>query len=137
MLNQHAFLYVEDDPLSREIMKMMMVNMLHVTQLSLWEDSHNFLDRLKALKPQPTVILLDIHMKPYTGFQMLEMIRELDTFGGAKVVALTASVMNEEVKKLREVGFDGAIGKPISVQTFPSLITRIVQGETVWHIADA
>jgi hypothetical protein len=51
-------------------------------------------------------------------------------------VALTASVMNEEVHKLREAGFHSVIAKPIDVDTFPDLLHRIVGGETVWRIIE-
>jgi two-component system cell cycle response regulator DivK len=42
--------------------------------------------------------------------------------------------MNEEVKVLREAGFDGVIAKPIDYDTFPNVLHRILNGEQVWHI---
>ncbi len=129
-----SFLYVEDDPLSREVMQMIMENAMGVQHLTIFEDSSHFMARLYALDPRPDLLLLDIHMQPHDGFTLLEMIRADATFSAAKVVALTASVMNEEVAKLRQSGFDGAIGKPLSVATFPDLVSRILDGETVWHI---
>lgn len=136
MYNQHHYLYVEDDPLSREIMEMLMSNVLGIQHLSIFEDSHNFAARLQTLPTRPDVILLDIHMKPLTGFEMLAMLRQDLGYENAIIVALTASVMNEEVQKLQTSGFDGAIGKPISLQTFPDLLARILEGERVWHVAD-
>jgi CheY-like chemotaxis protein len=136
MYNQHHYLYVEDDPLSREIMQMIMTNLLGIEHLSMFEDSQNFAARLGALPRRPDVILLDIHMKPHTGFEMLDMLRHDLGYEQATIVALTASVMNEEVQKLQTSGFDGAIGKPISLQTFPDLLARILEGERVWHVAD-
>jgi CheY-like chemotaxis protein len=65
---------------------------------------------------------------------MLDMIRQNPDLKEAKVIALTASVMNEEVDAMRAKGFDGAIGKPLSMSTFPRLIERIVMNEPVWHI---
>ena len=51
-----------------------------------------------------------------------------------QVVALTASVMSEEVARLKRRGFDGAIAKPLNVEAFPDLIARIMEGESVWYI---
>jgi DNA-binding NarL/FixJ family response regulator len=51
-----------------------------------------------------------------------------------KVVALTASVTNEEVSLLQKSGFDGAIAKPLDIEVFPSLIDKTMNGEPVWHI---
>jgi hypothetical protein len=42
--------------------------------------------------------------------------------------------MNEEVQRLREAGFDGAIGKPLDFENFAPLIERVLKGESVWHI---
>ena len=135
MLNDYAYLYVEDDPFSREIMQMLMENVMDVRNLTMFDDSANFIDHLKSLQPIPDVILLDIHVKPHSGFEMLKLVREDPAYQNSKVIALTASVMNEEVAKLRESGFDAAIAKPLSMQTFPDMIARVMSGETVWYVA--
>ena len=135
MLNDYAYLYVEDDPFSREIMQMLMENVMDVRNLTIFDDSTNFIDHLKLLQPKPDVILLDIHVKPHSGFEMLKLVREDPAYQNSKVIALTASVMNEEVAKLRESGFDAAIAKPLSMQTFPDMIARVMSGETVWYVA--
>jgi len=135
MFNQYAYLYIEDDPLSREVLSMMMTTAMQVEQLDMFESSEAFLERIQSLGRQPDIILMDIHMQPFDGFEMLTMLRSLPDFRDVKVIALTASVMSEEIEALRASGFDGAIGKPLSVQTFPGLIKRILQDESVWHIA--
>jgi CheY-like chemotaxis protein len=65
---------------------------------------------------------------------MLALIKAETDYAETKVIALTASVMNEEITKLRTSGFDGAISKPISIQTFPNLLEQVLNGETVWHV---
>ncbi|MGD9094095.1 MAG: hypothetical protein PVF74_14705, partial [Anaerolineales bacterium] len=62
------------------------------------------------------------------------MLKSDPNYSKIPIVALTASVMNEEVQQLRRAGFDSGISKPISVRTFPALIQRIADGEKVWHI---
>jgi two-component system cell cycle response regulator DivK len=134
MLNDFVYVYVEDDPMSRDIMHRLMTKALMIEHFTAFSDSQYIMARLHALNPHPNVILLDIHMKPHTGFEVLEFVRQDALFRDAKVIALTASVMNEEVLRLRECGFNGAIAKPISRQSFPALLERIVRGDTVWHI---
>jgi CheY-like chemotaxis protein len=107
---------------------------MRVKNLIIFEDSANFDSRLKELDQRPDVFLLDIHVLPYDGFGMLDMIRRNPELKDAKVIALTASVMNEEVDAMQARGFDGAIGKPLSISTFPALIERVVKNEAVWHI---
>lgn len=134
MFNQHAYLYVEDDSLSREIMTMLMENVLGVESLVVFSDSRDFLKRVEALTRKPDVFMLDIHVRPHDGFEMLKLLRGQTAYAGSKIIALTASVMNEEIERLRTNGFDGAIGKPLSISTFPDLMKRILDGETIWHV---
>ena len=124
-------LYVEDDARSRKILHLLLDP---ITRLTTFDDSTNFAERLAALQPAPDLILLDIHVKPYNGFEMLAMVRQHEQFAATPVVALTASVMNEEVEQLRTAGFNSVIGKPIDVDTFPDLLARIHAGETIWRI---
>jgi CheY-like chemotaxis protein len=134
MIENSTFLYVEDDPLSRKVMEMLMVKGMHVKRLTIFEDSSDFINRLQSLSEIPAMIMLDIQVQPYDGFEMLAMIRALTGYEQSKIVALTASVMNEEVEKLQTSGFDGAIGKPLTIQTFPELIANILNGQSIWHI---
>jgi two-component system sensor histidine kinase TorS len=50
------------------------------------------------------------------------------------IVALTASVMNEEVEQLKDAGFNGVIPKPIDMDGFPDLIEAILDGKDVWRV---
>ncbi len=133
-IKEAFFLYVEDDESNRKVMKLLIHKAMGVANLVIFEDSHNFLQRVKNLPSRPDIVLLDIQVKPYDGFEMLHMLRSDPDYKHLKVIALTASVMNEEIERLRQSGCDGAIGKPLSLSTFPSLITRIFNGETLWHI---
>jgi CheY-like chemotaxis protein len=129
-----CLLCVEDDPSNRLVMKLLVEKTLHARNYVIFEDSADFISRLRNLPARPDIILLDIHVSPFNGFQMLQMIREDPVYCNTKVVALTASVMNEEVERLRKSGFDGAIGKPITLSTFPILIERIMNGESIWQV---
>ncbi len=133
MIQQPRFLYIEDDPLSREVMAMLLQS-LGYTQLTMFEDSVDFLARIEALPVLPDAFFLDIHMKPHDGFEMLEALRQHPTLAHRTVIAVTASVMNEEVDRLRSAGFNGAIGKPLDFENFAELIGRVLMGEKVWHI---
>ena len=96
----------------------------------------HFLARVDALNPMPTLVFLDIHMEPHNGFEMLAMLRQLPKYDTVPVVAMTASVMNEEIEQLRTAGFNGCIGKPIDIDTFPDAIQRILNGEVLWRIVN-
>jgi len=133
MNTQPVILYVEDEPLSRKVMRMLATH-LDLPNVIIFEDSTDIVTRATALDPKPEVIFLDIHMKPYTGFEMLAMLRKTEQFSHTPIVAMTASVMNEEVQQLQTAGFNGCISKPIDIDTFPDTLRRIMTGEAIWRI---
>jgi len=131
----NLYLYVEDDPLSRQVMELMAGSALGNVRLEVFDSSENFMARLRALGAKPDLILLDVHMQPIDGFAVLAELRLDEEFRDVPVIALTASVMSDEISRLHLSGFDGAIAKPISVTTFPGLLRRILDGEAVWHVS--
>lgn len=135
MENKPTILYVEDEIRSRKVMHMIAMD-LGLTNVVMFEDSVNFLERLAMLSPRPDLIFLDIHVKPYSGFEMLAMLKHSQLFNDVPVVAMTASVMNEEIQQLRAAGFNGCLAKPVDIDTFPDALERIIAGEEIWRIVN-
>jgi CheY-like chemotaxis protein len=134
MNQQPVVLYVEDDAQSRKLMRLMFKSRVGISQVTILDDSANFEERLAALDPKPTVIFLDIHVTPLDGFEMLRILRTMPWIDGVPIVALTASVMNEEVQRLRTAGFGSCLAKPLDMETFPDVFQRIMAGESIWRI---
>ena len=134
MPDQKNLLYVEDDPGSRKVMYGLLERLTVPVHLTIFEDSTDFVARVEALDPQPDVFLLDIHVSPLDGFQMLELLRQHPQYADKMVVALTASVMNEEINRLKEAGYDGVLAKPLSFNQFPDRLERILAGERFWSV---
>lgn len=134
MKEKLSVLYVEDDPLSRKLMRMLLVGRMQIPHVTIFENSENFLEKVQALQPKPDIIFLDIHMTPIDGFAMLKLLKQLEWAKQSRIVALTASVMNEEVMMLRQSGFSGCLAKPIDLNTFPDTFQQILDGESVWRI---
>jgi CheY-like chemotaxis protein len=133
MIDKPVILYIEDEARSRKVMQMLTRD-IEISDLIIFEDSTDFLARAEALKPKPNVIFLDIHMRPLNGFEMLEMLHRSPHFKNVPIVAMTASVMNEEVQQLRMSGFNGCLAKPLDMDTFPDHLSRILSGEEIWSI---
>jgi CheY-like chemotaxis protein len=132
---QPVLVYVEDDENSILVMKMVVERVMGLSTLHILESRADFVEQVKGLDVVPDVFLLDIQMRPYDGVELLSMLRGDPQFKESKVIALTASVTNEEVSLLKSGGFDGAIAKPLNIDAFPDLIARIINGEHVWYIA--
>jgi CheY-like chemotaxis protein len=130
-----SFLYIDDDSLSRGVVKVLLERIMDFRQVAYFEDSHNFLEKLRALPEPPTVIFLGIQVKPYDGYEMLAALKkELDN-QNSKIIAITAYVMREDIDKMKAAGFDGLISKPIIHRIFPELLNRILAGESVWYVS--
>jgi CheY-like chemotaxis protein len=129
-----VLVYVEDDENSILVMKMVVERVMGLPSLYVLQNRADFVQQVKGLGVVPDIFLLDIQMKPYDGVELLTMLREDPQFNKSKVIALTASVTNEEVSLLKSGGFDGAIAKPLNIDAFPDLIARVLNGESVWYI---
>lgn len=126
--------YVEDDPLSRMVVEIVLREKMGLLNVVIFSDSTDFETRIDEFPFIPDIILLDIHLKPLNGFEMLEILRRHPIYHSKPIVALTASVMNEEVDRLRSSGFDGVLSKPIQEDTFPDILQRLLNGENIWSI---
>lgn len=133
-LQQPVIAYVEDDEPSIYVMKMVVERLMKLKTFYVLQSNANFLQQVQKLGILPDLFLMDIQMKPHDGFELLTMLRSEARFDQCKVVAVTASVMNEEVMRLKKSGFDGAIAKPLKIDVFPELIEKIMRGESVWYI---
>lgn len=129
-----TIVYVEDDENSILVMKMVIERVMGLPALHVLQSRSDFLQQVMSLGMVPDIFLLDIQMQPYDGLELLSMLRGDPQFDNSKVIALTASVTNEEVSLLKQSGFNGAIAKPLDIEAFPGLIARIMDGESVWYI---
>lgn len=132
---QPSLLYVEDDMLSREVMRLLLQKELGYTRLTIISDNHDFMDKVRALPGVPDVIFLDIQMRPHDGYEMLSMLRAEEAYRKCQIIAMTASVMATDVEALKKAGFSGLIGKPIMRHAFPEQFEQILAGKTVWFVS--
>jgi CheY-like chemotaxis protein len=124
--------YIEDHLDSALLMELIFP--LHDLDLVVFTDSHDILHRIKSLPSIPRLFLLDIHVPPLNGFEILALLRADAAYQDVPVLALTASVMNEEIQRLRAAGFSGVLPKPVDIATFPEYVGRILSGDTIWGI---
>ena len=84
--------------------------------------------------PRLDLILMDIRLPYEDGYGALKKIRASERLKGITIVAVTAEASPEQIKKARESGFDGFLGKPLDPDRFPEQIRRILSGEAVWEL---
>jgi two-component system cell cycle response regulator DivK len=130
-LAENTIVIVEDDPNSyRATMSLL--------KMAGAEDVHactNVNDAMTLAEELPKVdlFLVDIYMPGETGFDLLKLIRAHPHLQHSKVVALTASVMFADIRRIRAAGFDSFIGKPTRPGRFPDQIRAILAGQELWE----
>ncbi len=82
----------------------------------------------ETFKRQPfDLVLMDIQMPEMDGYEALRAIRDWERSNDrppTTILALTAYVLSEDVKRCQEAGFDGHIGKPIAKATLLELLAE-------------
>ena len=80
------------------------------------------------------LILMDIHIPYEDGYEALAKLRAHPRFADTLIVAVTAEATANNMRRAKEAGFDGFIGKPIDPDHFIEQINFILQGQPVWEL---
>jgi two-component system, cell cycle response regulator DivK len=83
--------------------------------------------------PHLDLILMDIRLPYEDGYGALKKIRSAEHLKSIPIVAVTAEASEEQMRRARESGFDGFLGKPLDPDRFPEQIRRILNNEPVWE----
>jgi len=71
-----------------------------------------------ARERNPDLILMDIHLPGMNGIEALKVLRADAATAAIPVIAVTASVMQQDRKLITEAGFNAYVGKPINLKEF-------------------
>jgi two-component system cell cycle response regulator DivK len=82
-----------------------------------------------AIDHRPDLVLMDIQLPGMNGIDALGVLRNNATTASIPVIAVTASVMQQDRKLITEAGFDGYIGKPINLKEFLDTVGRTLGGK--------
>ena len=77
-----------------------------------------------AREKKPALILMDFHLPKMNGIEAFKALRADAETNSIPVIAVTASAMPEDRKKILEAGFDGMQTKPIHVVEFLSTVQK-------------
>lgn len=83
----------------------------------------------KARQIVPDLILMDMQMPVMDGFEAVELLKADERTRRISVWALTSYVMPGDEKRIRAVGCDGYITKPIDVKAFLRRVTQLLGSE--------
>jgi len=86
-------------------------------------------DGLKlARERKPSLILMDIQLPGMSGIDALKALRADPETAGIPIVAVTASVMQQDRQQIMRAGFDGFVEKPINLRKFLDTVQQALAG---------
>jgi two-component system cell cycle response regulator DivK len=131
LTNTHI-LIVEDDENNRMVTKKLL-QVEGARPENIYLQAEDPMPFLRSHLPQAVhLILLDLQLPGKDGYAILTELRDDPAFAHIPVIAITANVMQEDVRRAQEAGFDGFLGKPINGPRFGEQIQRVLAGEKVW-----
>ena len=82
-----------------------------------------------AIEQKPDLILMDYQLPGIDGIEAFRRIRGDTSTAHIPILAVTASAMPEEAKKMKDAGFDGFQTKPINVKEFVQAVAAVFSGK--------
>ena len=109
-----TILIVEDNPRNMKLVRDVLQVKGHTTLEATTAEDGIAIAREKV----PDLVLMDIQLPGMNGIDALGVLRADPATARIPVIAVTASVMQQDRKLITEAGFDGYIGKPINLAEF-------------------
>jgi two-component system, cell cycle response regulator DivK len=81
-----------------------------------------------AQQHKPDLILMDIQLPGINGIEALRVLRADPATASIPIIAVTASVMQQDRKMITEAGFDAYVGKPLNLKEFREAVRHGLEG---------
>ena len=118
-----VILVVEDDSKSRKLVR----DLLTVKGYTLVEAETGEEGVRLAQERRPSLVLMDIRLPGIDGIQALERLRAEVATREIPVMAMTASVMAGDRRKVLDAGFDAFLSKPIKIRDFLAAVEELLE----------
>jgi two-component system cell cycle response regulator DivK len=89
------------------------------------KDGYQALEYLQETKPD--LILMDWQLPEITGQELTQRLKADPATRGIPIVAVTAFAMKGDEEKIRNIGCEGYIAKPISVMSFLETVQSFLE----------
>jgi CheY-like chemotaxis protein len=130
MLKHRGIFIVEDNLQNRTVFQMALTR--HGARVNFERCGRDTMSRLRST-PGIDLIVLDLMLADgVTGFQLYEQIRALSEFDSTPIVAASSIDPSIAMPRVRAMGFNAFISKPIDVGVFPKQLVAVMAGDYVW-----
>ena|SRR5438876_613704 len=125
MADPVKILHVEDNPDNRRLVRRVLVGAGYQVI-----DAADGLEGIElAVREQPDLILLDINMPRFDGYEAAAAMRAFPALQSSLIVALTAYTNSGDRERILTAGCNGYIAKPIDVDRFPQQVEEFLRGK--------
>jgi len=122
MMPGRRILVVEDNPLNLQLVRDVLTAFEYdVVEAHSGEEGVDL-----AGTCSPDLVLMDLQLPGIDGYEALRLLRQDPRLGSVPVVAVTAFAMKEDRERTAREGFDGYLGKPISVRALPEQVSQFL-----------
>ncbi len=97
---------------------MLETDLLEVAGFDVFEAENAFSGIACARKEKPDIIIMDVRLPDMRGSEAAKILRQDKDTCDIPIVFVTASVLTDERKELKDIENTGFIGKPIDTRTF-------------------
>ena len=117
-------LLAEDNPVNQAVGRAMLARLGHTVEVA--GNGQEALD--EALRQRYDVVLMDVHMPAMDGLDATRAIRaRVPTAQQPRIIALTASSLDEDRHNCAAAGMDGYLLKPIRLQQLATSLTAATE----------
>ena len=119
----YTVLYIEDNPANLRLIAQVLGRNPFVRLITA---STPELGLEMASARHPELILLDINLPGMDGYQVLSVLRSLDSVKKTPVIAISANATSRDIERGLAAGFDEYITKPIDIRYFLEAVDRLL-----------
>ncbi len=122
---ERCVLLVEDNLANVKVVEALIAEREHIELLPAMTGS---LGLQLAREHRPDLILLDQHLPDVTGAEVLQRLRADPETSGIPVVIVSADATPGQIRRLREIGADDYLTKPLDLPRFLEVIDMLLEG---------
>ena len=122
-MQDESALVVDDNAVNLKLVSALLCNSGY--QVSTARDASEALAVLE--REHPRLILMDVQLPDVDGLTLTRRLKANPATQDIVIIALTAYAMKSDEQKVREVGCDGYIPKPIETLTFIATIAHFLE----------
>jgi DNA-binding response OmpR family regulator len=136
MFHGNLVLTVEDDPDDARLLQEAFADIQAEHSLVLLRDGRQAIqylgaegqDSARALHPFPGLLILDLQLPGLNGFEVLRWLRQHPHFKAAwRVVVLTSLIQADTLGKVKELGADELLEKPLGYEKLKEQLRAILK----------